>query len=316
MSGVVFSNHKWLAVVIVGLISWLALANPEHAAAAACTAPATDYGTVSGLSASVNTAGTYRIWTRMAAPDSTNNTYLLEVDGSTCYTVGGSSVPVYASGSSTHFVNDTTNWIDQTSTGTTISLSLSSGAHTFKLIGNAPDVVVDRLIITSDTTCTPTGVGDNCVDTTAPTFSSLAAGSITQSGVTITWTTNEASTSQVQYSTDTSYNQSSTPDSSLVTSHSVTLSGLASGTLYYYRVSSTDGSGNIGTSSGSQTFTTASTTTYRSEDINQDGVVNILDVSLMISKWNQTTNLGRADINGDGVVNILDLSLLISQYGH
>jgi len=46
-----------------------------------------------------------------------------------------------------------------------------------ELIGNADNVEVDRIVMTTDTTCTPTGTGDNCanpVETTPPTVSITA----------------------------------------------------------------------------------------------------------------------------------------------
>lgn len=129
--------------------------------AAPCVVPGTDYGTVT-LSASVSAAGTYRIWTRMAAPNSTDTSYRLEIDGTTCYQVGGSGVPIYASGASTHFSAGTGNWISTTTTGTTIDASLSSGSHALKLIGISTGVVIDRIIVTADLTCQPTGTGSNC----------------------------------------------------------------------------------------------------------------------------------------------------------
>jgi hypothetical protein len=163
-----------IAVGVCLLALTLLLARPHAASAAACSQPATDYGNVTGLSMTAPATTTYRIWTRMAAADTTNNTYLLEIDGTSCYTVGGSTVPTYANGATTYFNNNTTNWISKTSAGTQIDVSLSAGAHTFKLIGNAPNVVVDRLIMTQDTTCVPTGTGDNCAnppDTTPPVVS-------------------------------------------------------------------------------------------------------------------------------------------------
>lgn len=129
--------------------------------AAACTPPGTDYGTVT-MTTNISSAGTYRIWTRMSAPSSSANTYLLDIDSTTCYTVGGSSVPVYAGGATTYFSNNTSNWIGKTSGGSFVDVSLTTGSHTFKLIGNADGVVVDRVILTKDTSCTPKGVGDNC----------------------------------------------------------------------------------------------------------------------------------------------------------
>lgn len=287
----------------------------KDAAAAACTVPSTDYGQVSGLSATIDTAGTYRIWTRMAAANTTDNTYLLEVDGSTCFTVGGSGVPVYASGATNHFANSPANWRNTTSTSSAVTMSLSAGSHTIKLIGNAPGVVIDRLIFTSSTTCTPTGTGNNCADTTLPTISSVAATSVTQQSATIGWATNDSSTTWVEYGATSSYGSSSTLNASLVTAHSVNLASLSPGTLYHYRVSSRDEAGNTAVSTD-RTFTTSSTPVYLAADINQDGTVGILDISLVISRWNSSgAGLGRNDVNSDGVVNALDLSSVIGKYG-
>jgi hypothetical protein len=77
------------------------------------------------------------------------------------------------------------------------------------------------------------------------------------SGVTIGWTTNEASDTQVEYGTTAAYGSSTTLNTSLVTSHSVGLSGLAASTTYHYRVKSRDVAGNMQTS-GDFTFATFS----------------------------------------------------------
>jgi len=94
-------------------------------------------------------------------------------------------------------------------------------------------------------------------DTTPPTISNVQASSITSSGATITWTTDEASSSVVEYGTTTGYGSTATGPND-VTSHSVALSGLNAGTTYHYRVKSADSSGNTATSSD-YTFTTTST---------------------------------------------------------
>ncbi|MBZ5538878.1 MAG: fibronectin type III domain-containing protein, partial [Acidobacteriia bacterium] len=60
------------------------------------------------------------------------------------------------------------------------------------------------------------------VDTTPPVISAVSASSITQSGATIGWTTNEASDSRVDYGTTASYGNSTPLNTSLVTSHTVT----------------------------------------------------------------------------------------------
>jgi RHS repeat-associated protein len=93
-------------------------------------------------------------------------------------------------------------------------------------------------------------------DTTAPVISSVAAGGITNTGATITWTTNENSDSQVAYGPTQAYGQTTTLNSRQVTLHSQVLAGLTPGTPYYYRVKSRDAAGNLATSA-EFTFTTA-----------------------------------------------------------
>ena len=93
-------------------------------------------------------------------------------------------------------------------------------------------------------------------DNTAPVISNVAAGGITTSGATITWSTNENADSQVVYGTTQAYGQSTTLNPLLVTAHSQVLSGLTAGRLYYYRVKSKDAAGNL-TTSAEFTFTTA-----------------------------------------------------------
>lgn len=94
-------------------------------------------------------------------------------------------------------------------------------------------------------------------DTTPPIASNIQATNITQTGATITWTTNEPADSNVDYGLTSSYGSSSGIDPTLKTSHSMTLSSLTAGTLYHYRVTSKDAAGNL-TSSADFTFTTQS----------------------------------------------------------
>src|SRR5690606_14906665 len=79
-------------------------------------------------------------------------------------------------------------------------------------------------------------------DTTPPVISAVEAGSLTQTGATITWTTDEAATSQVEFGLTTDYGTfvPATPGASTVTSHSQVLTGLSGATTYNYRVLSRD----------------------------------------------------------------------------
>lgn len=94
-------------------------------------------------------------------------------------------------------------------------------------------------------------------DTTPPVLSAIATAGITTSAATISWTSDETATSQVEYGLTTSYGSLTTLNASLVTSHSQSLSGLTAGTLYHFRVKSKDASDNLASSSD-QTLTTLS----------------------------------------------------------
>jgi hypothetical protein len=76
---------------------------------------------------------------------------------------------------------------------------------------------------------------------------------------TITWTTNIAATSLVEYGTSTTYGNTTPLDSTLVTAHSQPLAGLTSGTTYHYRVTSKDAAG-FASTSGDFTFTATTAT--------------------------------------------------------
>ena len=91
-------------------------------------------------------------------------------------------------------------------------------------------------------------------------------------GAVVTWRTDIASTSQVEYGTDISYDFSTNLESSLVNDHYVQLSGLTPETLYHYRVRSQNSLGGE-TVSPDYTFTTKSAdmTTYNIIATAQDG---------------------------------------------
>lgn len=93
------------------------------------------------------------------------------------------------------------------------------------------------------------------VDETPPVISVVEHNNVTANSATITWTTDESANSTVYYGLDANYG-SSADDLSLVTSHSINLTGLAAETTYHYQVTSVDASDNP-SSSGDFTFMTA-----------------------------------------------------------
>ena len=98
--------------------------------------------------------------------------------------------------------------------------------------------------------------GQGGTDVTPPTISGLISSNIGPAQATVTWTTDELSNSTVYYSTDSSYS-SSKAVASMVTAHSVTLTGLTPNTLYNFRARSPDPLGNISAYATGTPFTPA-----------------------------------------------------------
>ena len=126
--------------------------------------------------------------------------------------------------------------------------------------GNIDDVrVYDYALTSSQVANLAAGSSDpdSAPDETAPTISSESV-SVTSSGATITWTTNEVASTKIVYSVDSNYASSTTEidTSTRVTSHSQAISSLLACTTYNSKAVSRDAAGNTATSTGS-TFTTS-----------------------------------------------------------
>jgi len=108
-----------------------------------------------------------------------------------------------------------------------------------------------NLTISDEHTFTTSGTAP---DTTPPVLSAVSVSDVTSDSATISWTTDEPSTSQVEYGITTS--SLSALDTTMVTSHSVTLTDLSSDTTYNFKVRSSDASGSLAISD-EHTFTTS-----------------------------------------------------------
>jgi peptidoglycan hydrolase-like protein with peptidoglycan-binding domain/lysophospholipase L1-like esterase len=105
----------------------------------------------------------------------------------------------------------------------------------------------------------------NTGDVTGPQISSVVAEASSTSSETISWITDELSTTQVEYGTTTAYGFSTSTTGALSTYHAVYLSGLTSSTTYHYRVTSVDASSNQSVSSDYVFITATSSTVTTAE---------------------------------------------------
>lgn len=107
-------------------------------------------------------------------------------------------------------------------------------------------------------------------DGKAPSLSNISTALIGESGSTITWSTDEPSTSQVEWGITPSLGTFTTETNTYTNQHAVVLSGLSTSTKYYYKVISKDKSLNISEDDNGgnrYTFTTLAPTTYTNTEI-------------------------------------------------
>ena len=128
-------------------------------------------------------------------------------------------------------------------------------------------------------------------DTTPPVISNVEVSGLTLSSATITWTTNEPSDSLVNFGTSLTSLGNSKSDSTLVISHSVTLTDLTSETNYYFEVQSTDASTNTATDNNGGSyfmFTTLAPDTIPPSQVTGLIVTTVSDSQLNLI-WTENT---------------------------
>ncbi len=102
-----------------------------------------------------------------------------------------------------------------------------------------------------------TAVRDFTINPDATVITSVMATNITSDSATIIWTTNVPATGRVEYGPTHAMGTLTPLDSTLVKSHSVTLTGLTPNHIYHYRVTSANSLGVSATSADSLFFTSA-----------------------------------------------------------
>jgi len=134
---------------------------------------------------------------------------------------------------------------------------------------------------------------DPVTSTQPPVISNIQVSSIGQNTATVSWTTDVAANSRVDYGTSTAYGLTAS-DAAFTTSHSLVLTGLTAETLYNFQVTSTDGEARA-TSSTNQTFQTAAagggTASVLSDDFNS---------TALDPKWNIVDPVGDSTVSLTG----------------
>ena len=175
-------------------------------------------------------------------------------------TFDGSKVRIYVNGSLVATANA------KVTLGSTVPFLIGTWATDFSepFKGGVDDVrVYNRALSASEVSAlyayNGTTTPPPATDTTAPIISNVSSTNLKQTEATVTWTTNEASDTYVEFGLTPAYgNTSAVKDlgSAMVTSHTQTLVSLATNTTYNYRVTSKDAAGNSAVS-GNYTFTTS-----------------------------------------------------------
>lgn len=139
--------------------------------------------------------------------------------------------------------------------GSTATVAGSVTSHSVALNGLTPATVYHYRVSSTDGNGVTATSTDQTFTTLTPTLiTNVLVTKLSATSVRVTWTTNHAADSKVRYGTSTDYG-SEVSESTLVTSHSLTISGLTPSTTYHYEALST---GNSSASDADATFTTES----------------------------------------------------------
>lgn len=149
----------------------------KQANAAACPAPSETLGSAT-TTVDIPSEGEYTVWSRIKAPDTTNDSYNLEVNGE-CYTVGDGGVAA-----------NSWEWVEYKdgADANKIRLQLPAGSVNLKFIGKESGVALDKVMFVQDDTCVPSNLGENCASTsdnagpainlTSPTANATVTGTV------------------------------------------------------------------------------------------------------------------------------------------
>ncbi len=211
---------------------------------------------------------------------------------------GGSSITDYLIEYKTSVSSIWSTFADGTSAATSATVTGLSGVTAYNFRVSA---------INSNGTGNYETVNATTTDGTPPSISSISS-TPSSTSVVITWTTDEASSSIVDYGLTNSYGTSTSESdtSPRVTSHSVTINSLIACTTYNYRVKSNDAVSNLATSSNGTFTTTGCTGNAEVESQDQSSISTATggSVSLLSSSYGLALTVPAGATNTDAVFQI------------
>lgn len=199
--------------------------------------------------------------------------------------VSSSSVAYAANAFSGSFTTSTSGTMVDSATG------LVGSAHSMTITGLTPETVYYFHVASADPSGNRSydnndGTGYDVTTLSGPSISNVTVDSVDNSQAVITWQTNNVSDSTVYYATNAALlGAANSTNDSLVNNHSVTLTGLTQGTIYYFYVTSANALDN--NSGNYYSFTTSNDSD--GPVIASQSASNITDTGALIT-WN--TNEG------------------------
>lgn len=181
------------------------------------------------------------------------------------------------------------------------STTLTAGAHTLSA------KAYDNALAANITTSSNVAVTVDNSDKTAPSApTSLRATNTTLTSITLAW---NASTDNVGV---TAY-RLSRGATVIYTGPALTFvdSGLTEASSYNYSIVALDAANNVSTAA----TLTSTTNTRKRGDVTGDNIINMLDISLIISPSKWRTSDALCDLNSDNTVNMLDVSVVLTNWG-
>jgi len=249
-------------------------------------------------------AGLYKFtWRNRAQTDATHRLGYLDnilwaedttLDGSAAALVGGTGAlggdttgPVISAMSETLITSSgaTINWttnegaterIDYgptTAYGSNVTTSTYTTTHAKILTGLTPATPYSHKITSCDTfgNCSQSANRSFTTAAATATYSNIAVSNLTATGYTVTWTTSVPRTSVLSHGTTTAYGLTPVTDNTLVTNHTLTVSGLTASTPYNFKLGGVDGAAANAESANQTTRTLHSITSISAINITTDG---------------------------------------------